>query len=214
MIRLATASSSQTFLPKISGRSGMPLALLVTNFSLNITRNIADTQKRGHLDFKDFALGMYLIQAIQSGQLSSVPPSIPTHIFEQIATLAQNSSPPIPEPPITPPPIPEKPPPPKSPSFLSPPKTDRSRSFPLDTHYIDHWDVSPAERLDSDVYYDALDPNPSGYVEGDVAAKFLLKYKLPPEDLAHIWYVSNKFCTDQVRNLTSGTSLMSTTITG
>lgn len=173
----------------------MSSALLVIDFHLNITRNIADTQKRGYLDFNDFSLGMYLIQGIMSGQLSSVPPSIPTHIYEQIRTFDKTTPFPSPKLSEVPPPIPKKPPQStaESPSFTAPPKPDRTRSSPLDATQIDDWDVTPAERLDADHHYDTLDPDPSGYVEGDVAAKFLLRFKLPPEDLAHIWYFITVF---------------------
>ncbi|KAF9467785.1 hypothetical protein BDZ94DRAFT_1247709 [Collybia nuda] len=148
--------------------------------------NVADTQKRGTLDFSDFALGMYLIQAIASGQLISVPSTFPKQIYEKIRSL--NTSYPSPPPPLTkvPPPIPYKPSV-KSPAFPTPLQSPRAQSFFLNTAPIDGWDVSQEELSDANFHYDALKPDVSGYVEGDLAAKFMLRFNLPPEDLAHIW---------------------------
>jgi epidermal growth factor receptor substrate 15 len=181
---------NQTFPPRISGRFGTYLALSVIDLHLIFTRNISDTQKQGNLNINDFALGMYLIQALTSGQLTTVPPSIPKHIYQQICeptTAGKTSSSPSLLVGKTseegPPPLPERL---HQPSIQSsrrpaPRKPDRTQS--------DDWDVSPAERLDADRHFDVLDPDQSGFVEGDIAAKFMLKFKLPPEDLAHIWFV-------------------------
>lgn len=50
------------------------------------------------------------------------------------------------------------------------------------------WDVTQAEKTRSDLYFDDLDPNQRGYIEGDVAVPFMLESKLPGEDLALVWY--------------------------
>ncbi|KAF8636468.1 hypothetical protein AX17_003284 [Amanita inopinata Kibby_2008] len=45
--------------------------------------NLADTRDRGALDVTDFIIGMYFIQAVMSGQLSVIPPSLPPGLYQQ-----------------------------------------------------------------------------------------------------------------------------------
>ncbi|KAG6831412.1 hypothetical protein H0H87_005233 [Tephrocybe sp. NHM501043] len=87
---------------------------------------LADTRKRGALDRYDFALAMYLIQGVQSGRFTSVPPTTPPQVYEQIRVVSV--SPQIPSP-VSPQPSdniarPRKPtrppPPPKSTPKASP----------------------------------------------------------------------------------------------
>ncbi|RDB30844.1 Epidermal growth factor receptor substrate 15-like 1 [Hypsizygus marmoreus] len=166
--------------------------------------NHADTQKRGALDGNDFALGMYLIQAALQGRLTSIPESIPDEIHEQIfgTTTGIDAIPtPVTSPLLSDSSV-------SSPRILTVQPTVRSEvpslpsslpaiplplpdNSPYELHeYIqnqDEWDVSPAEKAIADESFDVLDPRKHGFVEGDVAAKFMLRYRLPPEDLAHIW---------------------------
>ncbi|KAL5511429.1 hypothetical protein ACEPAH_4645 [Sanghuangporus vaninii] len=44
---------------------------------------LADTQDRGSLDQTDFTIAMYFIQAIMSGQLKSLPATLPPGLYEQ-----------------------------------------------------------------------------------------------------------------------------------
>ncbi|KAI0747860.1 hypothetical protein C8Q80DRAFT_1353774 [Daedaleopsis nitida] len=44
---------------------------------------LADTKNRGALDVTDFTIAMYLIQASMSGQLQTIPPSLPPSVYEQ-----------------------------------------------------------------------------------------------------------------------------------
>lgn len=46
-------------------------------------RNLADTQDRGALDSTDFAIGMFFIQGLMSGQISSIPTSLPPGLYQQ-----------------------------------------------------------------------------------------------------------------------------------
>ncbi|KAI0637253.1 hypothetical protein C8Q77DRAFT_1051385 [Trametes polyzona] len=45
--------------------------------------NLADTKNRGSLDATDFTIAMYLIQASMSGQLQTLPATLPPYIYEQ-----------------------------------------------------------------------------------------------------------------------------------
>ncbi|KAJ7090190.1 hypothetical protein B0H15DRAFT_251083 [Mycena belliarum] len=55
------------------------------NETLGLIWNLADTQDRGRLDSTDFAIGMYLIQATMTGQLSSIPNALPPGFYQQVA---------------------------------------------------------------------------------------------------------------------------------
>ncbi|CAK5264864.1 unnamed protein product [Mycena citricolor] len=53
--------------------------------------NLADTQDRGRLDSTDFAIGMYLIQAKMTGQLPSIPSTLPPGFYQQVAGQPQST---------------------------------------------------------------------------------------------------------------------------
>ncbi|KDQ60579.1 hypothetical protein JAAARDRAFT_67021 [Jaapia argillacea MUCL 33604] len=54
-----------------------------------------------------------------------------------------------------------------------------------------HWDITATEKANADRFFDTLDPQMRGYIEGDVAVPFLLQSKLPEEALAQIWDLSD-----------------------
>ena len=49
------------------------------------------------------------------------------------------------------------------------------------------WDVTAAEKANADKFFDTLDAQKRGYIEGDVAVPFMIDSKLPEDDLALIW---------------------------
>jgi epidermal growth factor receptor substrate 15 len=49
------------------------------------------------------------------------------------------------------------------------------------------WDITPTEKASSDRFFETLDPQGRGYIEGEVAVPFMLESKLSGEDLAQIW---------------------------
>jgi epidermal growth factor receptor substrate 15 len=49
------------------------------------------------------------------------------------------------------------------------------------------WDVTTAEKATADRFFDNLDSQRKGYIEGDVAVPFMLESKLPGDDLAQVW---------------------------
>lgn len=51
------------------------------------------------------------------------------------------------------------------------------------------WDVTAAEKASADNFFDTLDPQKRGYIEGDVAVPFMLQSKLHDDVLAQIWCV-------------------------
>lgn len=149
-----------------------------------MSRNLVDTRERGSLDATEFSIGMFLIQALKTCQISSIPSSIPDHLYEQISD--------------TPSLFPTSP---TSPSSYLKKSFDaahlRTKSFPskfhlpseLSSESSDYWSITPEERHRSEEYFDVLDVQQAGFLEEDVAAKFMLRFKLSAGDLAHIWCV-------------------------
>ncbi|KAJ2919871.1 hypothetical protein MD484_g562, partial [Candolleomyces efflorescens] len=154
--------------------------------------NLVDTAQRGKLTFPEFAMGMHLIDALKSCRLGSVPTSLPPFLYEQF----ENFEPPVPKqqprspfmapeegaPASSPsgsrsmatskksPAVPPKPPPPIKPRSLSKP-----------------WTITPSQKTDYDAEFALLDVEGTGLVPEDDALRFLRKYQLPVEELAHIW---------------------------
>ncbi|KAG6910926.1 hypothetical protein DXG01_006609 [Tephrocybe rancida] len=183
--------------------------------------NLADTQDRGSLDSTDFAIGMYFIQALMSGQLSFVPTTLPPGLYQQAggssasnqgsvrSHMTGNSGSFSPlssvfpqtrnalqqqytgqsqllQPnhtgfSITSPKPPALPARPAASTVTSPPfVSQRNEQAP-------QWDVTADEKATADNFFDDLDIQRRGYIEGEVAVPFLLKSHLPGEDLARVW---------------------------
>ncbi|KAG6878787.1 hypothetical protein C0993_008086 [Termitomyces sp. T159_Od127] len=175
--------------------------------------SLADTQDRGALDSTDFAIAMYFIQALMSGQLAFLPTVLPPGLYQQAGGMSNQGSvrshmtgnsgsfSPLSgvfsqtrstiQPQYTgqsqllqpnhtgfsatpkPPALPARP----NPSTFSP---QRNGQMP-------QWDITPEDKASSDKFFDELDTTRSGYIEGDVAVPFMLKSKLPGEELARVW---------------------------
>ncbi|KAG1774243.1 hypothetical protein EV702DRAFT_1125856 [Suillus placidus] len=159
--------------------------------------NLCDTQDRGALDITDFTIAMYLIQASMAGQLLSIPTSISPSLYEQaggVSIHATGSSanfsspgfPPVPrhnavQPQLTgqaspAPPLPNRR---LAPSKLAP----TIPPFPG----VAQWDVTASEKAGADRFFDTLDTQHRGYIEGDVAVPFMLQSNLPEDVLAQVW---------------------------
>ncbi|KIY43688.1 hypothetical protein FISHEDRAFT_68088 [Fistulina hepatica ATCC 64428] len=170
--------------------------------------NLADTQDRGVLDQTDFTIGMYLIQGLMSDQLSLVPSSLPPTLYQQaggqpVASHGTGSSSVYT---------------PLSGSFATVPSHVSSQYTGQSVQRADMtgtgsarqppqlpvrpsaasaffaqqtWDVTPAEKASSDKFFDTLDTHKYGYIEGDVAVPFLLESKLPSDELAQVWDLSD-----------------------
>jgi epidermal growth factor receptor substrate 15 len=172
-------------------------------------RTLADTHKRGALDSTDFSVAMYLIQACMSGQLSFVPTSLPPGLYEQaagkplesviahstggstgISPMVGSFNRPI-QPQYTgqplqpqstgqrfaPPALPSRPAASTN-AFMQPQFTGQPQ-----------WDVTAAEKANSDQHFDTLDTSRRGFVEGDVVVPFMLQSQLSEDILARIWCV-------------------------
>jgi epidermal growth factor receptor substrate 15 len=174
-----------------------------------IFRNLADTQDRGALDSTDFAIGMYLIQASMSGHLSVIPPSLPQSLYDQAAGVISHATGGSASGSVFPPPtsrVPHQYTGPSSQLLLQPDNTGSAKgprlparpltignapSSPFGTGQtrVHKWDVTPEDKAKADRFFDTLDPQKKGYIEGDVAVPFMLESKLDGEVLAQVWCV-------------------------
>lgn len=168
---------------------------------------MADTQNRGALDATDFIIGMYLIQASMSGQLSFIPSSLPPGLYEQagggVASHATGGGVPISPTGFFGRPIkgvqqqqtgqsalqaqttgPKKAPVLPTRKATAPPAIQSTSPFAIAQPA---WDVTPAEKAASDRHFDSLDTHKLSYIEGNVAVPFMLESKLPEEVLAQVW---------------------------
>jgi epidermal growth factor receptor substrate 15 len=174
--------------------------------------NLADTQDRGILDITDFTIGMYFIQAVMSRQLSVIPMSLPPGLRQQAAGNPQPSGSQLSGSSGSFSPVSstfQKSPVPQqytgqntlqpnytgvSPSHKVPPTIPPRPTGlalfgtnPFPPPIAVQWDVTAAEKATADRFFDELDPQKRGYIEGDVAVPFMLKSNLPGEDLARVW---------------------------
>jgi epidermal growth factor receptor substrate 15 len=152
--------------------------------------------ERGALDFREFAMGMYLIQAIQSCYMASVPSTIPPELQELFSDPALLDLHPTAKRPAHS--LQSKASLRPSPSHSHShshsqilPSVPESNIPMIPVHSLpdDSWDVSLIERAEAENHFQKLDLDHKGYIEGVTAANFMLSYKLSSADLAHIWCV-------------------------
>lgn len=181
-------------------------------------RSLADTQDRGALDSTDFAIGMYLIQASMSGQLSFIPTSLPPGLYEQasggVTSHTTGSMAPI-SPNLTgsfnsrmglqqqytgqtlqsqttgqqkraPPVLPSRKPTAPAPAPTPAVSAFGSTASPFQPSQP-AWDVTPAEKASADRFFETLDTQKAGYIEGEVAVPFMIQSNLPEDVLAQVW---------------------------
>ena len=62
-------------------------------------------------------------------------------------------------------------------------------AFPLSAQATGqpHWDITPQEKAQFDQFFDTLDTQKRGFIEGDVAVPFMLQSKLSDDILAQVW---------------------------
>ena len=187
----------------------MHLFILPSNLTLTfaslLCRNLADTQDRGYLDAVDFSIGMYFIQGVMSNAISFIPTTLPPGLYHQAGGVTSTSSvqshgtgtsgtfSPIRNsfgPQITGQTVLQvQTTGYSSPLFASPPPAPAlpaRRQTNGATQPVD-WDVTPSEKASADRFFDSLDTQNKGYIEGDVAVPFMLKSQLPGEVLAQVW---------------------------
>lgn len=160
--------------------------------------NLADTQQRGALDQTDFIIGMHYIQATMNGTLSSLPASLPPGIYESArdtpsanatpapssTTTASTPAPSVPPTPYATGPTSSQPP---TPMTRAAPPAPPSRQATGTGAVSSEWEVTPSDKQRFDEFFDQLDSQRVGYVEGSHVVPFFLQSGLDESTLAHIW---------------------------
>lgn len=68
-----------------------------------------------------------------------------------------------------------------------PPRPTNASNLSNVSNALPSWDVTQAEKASADGFFDSLDTQKRGYIEGDVAVPFMLQSKLSDDVLAQIW---------------------------
>ena len=149
---------------------------------------------------------MYLIQATMSGQLSFVPTNLPPGLYDQALgrfdavishTTGSSSqlSPSTSRFPTGPlqthytggPQAGRGPPPSIPPRPAVIPGVGGFSQPPPFAPPAPQWDITPAEKANSDRFFGSLDTTKRGYIEADAAVPFMMQSNLPEDVLAQIW---------------------------
>ncbi|KAI0721501.1 hypothetical protein C8T65DRAFT_199240 [Cerioporus squamosus] len=158
---------------------------------------LADVRRRGFLDVADFTIAMYLIQALMTGKLTTVPTSLPQSLYEDAARQSPNPSPSpsyhsLPQPtvpassthpsrnPHSTSPFAGPPPPPRHPSH---PSVSRTPSQPPSPG----WEISPATRVQANHVFSSLDPRNKGRVKGEAVRSYIHQSGLSTNATGRIW---------------------------
>ncbi|KAM0787065.1 hypothetical protein ACM66B_006328 [Microbotryomycetes sp. NB124-2] len=162
--------------------------------------NLADTRSRGALDVTDFTIGMHLIQHTMNGTLSQLPTVLNPALYASAASL------PLPNPAAAQASVAATPGSPapasrfagvSSPSAMPGTPTRQSSlaqhaapsqfTSPSALPSNAPWDISAAEKQESDGYFDGLDILRKGAIEGEAAVGFFMQSGLPMDVLARVW---------------------------
>ncbi|KAF9545549.1 hypothetical protein EC957_010858 [Mortierella hygrophila] len=163
---------------------------------------LADTKVRGSLDLTDFTIAMFYIQRIMEGSISTPPATLPPSVLKAAAGSAAGvglmSSPVlsaqtlarqvtggnmgIQNPAITSQMT-------GSMSLSSSPLAKENTGGLSDDSIP--WEITPEEKAKFDRFFDQLDANDDGVVEGEEAGRFFMNSRLPDSILAQIWDLSD-----------------------
>ena len=171
--------------------------------------NLADTKQRGVLDLTDFIIGMHYIQGTMNGTITTLPTVLPNGMYESASDHSSVPSTPL-QPQrtgtdqhIMPSPVPASalaPPsasmpaaaPARASTLFSGPAPERSTTMPATAlsssgPLSDGWAITPADKTRYDGFFDSLDTERAGYVDGSVVVPFFLQSGLDESTLAHVW---------------------------
>ncbi|RDX42687.1 EF-hand [Lentinus brumalis] len=157
---------------------------------------LADTRRRGFLDVADFTIAMYLIQALMTGRLTTVPTSLPQSLYEEAARQSPSPSPSPsyhtlqqPTLPPPPPPHPSRTAHPTSPFAGSPPPPPPPRhpSHPSSQPSSPGWEISPATKIQADHVFSSLDPRNKGRAKGEAVRSYIHQSGLSTSATGRIW---------------------------
>ncbi|ODV58984.1 Ede1p, partial [Ascoidea rubescens DSM 1968] len=171
----------------------------IPNIVLGQIWNIVDRGNKGTLTKEEFILSMFLINSFLTGLIKQVPTSIPNEMWlkinlvlssnkQQQNLLSQQTIPPT---------LPSRKPTISASSSLTTVSQNLTGNFPLSynstgsTTTISEWAITPQQRVQFDSIFNKLDKEKKNLLSPTQVATFLGSSKLPKEDLAKIWDLSD-----------------------
>ncbi|GAA6042726.1 hypothetical protein JCM8097_005550 [Rhodosporidiobolus ruineniae] len=146
--------------------------------------NLSDTHSRGALDLTDFTIGLHLLHLIMDGTLPASAGALPSVLDPKLYAAAAGLSAPgtstgsgAGQPPSRQSSLAVGVPP--SPAPAPPAAANQD------------WAISAQEKAESDAYFDSLDPQKRGRIEGEQAVGFFGQSGLEVGVLARVWDLSD-----------------------
>ena len=141
---------------------------------------LCDQNQVGSLDKPQFTMAMYLIQLFMSNAITSLPPTLPTSLWQAVQT------------PQTPQPQPQKP---SSPYMRRVSNQNTGNSLDRQASLVkrtfntssSNWTLSADKKKNFDAIFDSLDKSKEGKLGSGVLVPFFLTSKLSQDVLATIW---------------------------
>ncbi|GAA5988401.1 hypothetical protein JCM10908_003549 [Rhodotorula pacifica] len=141
--------------------------------------SLADTHARGQLDLTDFTIGMHLLHLVLDGKLPRSAQGLPQVLDPALYKAAMST---LPAPPA---------PAPTSSSSLPPAAPAQQQQQQGGNASASNWAITAAEKQESDQWFDQLDAQRKGLLEGEQAVTFFGQSGLGIEVLAKIWDLSD-----------------------
>ncbi|GAA6010148.1 hypothetical protein JCM10207_005639 [Rhodosporidiobolus poonsookiae] len=148
--------------------------------------NLADTHSRGALDLTDFTIGLHLVHLLLDQSLT--PAQLPAVLDPKLYAAAAGLPAPAPGTPtrqssLAPPPAAASPAPAPAPAQ---PQLHVQTASPAPVG-AGEWRITPAEKAEADQWFDGLDAQRKGTIEGEQAVGFFGQSGLGVEVLAKVW---------------------------
>lgn len=126
---------------------------------------MADVRQSGTLNQTEFTIAMHYIAKLMDGTLKALPEKLPPAVFQSASSTSS----------IQPPP---------------------QRAQTIDSlgnlaFGQPEWDVTAQEKQQFDGFFNKIDSNQQGYIQGKEAVEFFKNSRLPESELAHVWDLSD-----------------------
>ncbi|KAI7859687.1 hypothetical protein BDC45DRAFT_475663 [Circinella umbellata] len=165
----------------------------LSNETLGQIWNLADVRQAGNLNQTEFAIAMHYIAKLMDGTLSILPTELPSSVYatangDTNTSVVQPS--PSPQHAVASPHIPPSQQPQRSQTIDSLGTMAFSNGNPTPGSTMvgqQQWDVTPQEKAQFDTFFDKIDGQKTGFVQGTETVEFFKNSRLPENDLAHIW---------------------------
>ena len=169
--------------------------------------NLADTEQRGQLSCTEFIIAMHLLASYRIGALRALPNNLPAGLYEAAARRGAPPSRPVSGSRSSPEMHAASAVPRSFSGTAAAPRTSSPlarQQYPApamstqSTGAMDNWLINPQEKAQFDSQFARLDTANSGQISGDQAVDYFSKSRLPEDDLATIWDLSDITSTGQL----------------